>query len=69
MPNKIKVFLFSCEDYKNVVFTDFSGITEWIKNDADSITEASFSIPEDFEYTIQIAFMTQQEIDNAPEID
>lgn len=69
MADKIKVYLFSCEDYEDLVFTDLSGITEWIEADAEGVTEESFSMPEDFEYTIKIAFLTQEEIDNASETD
>jgi hypothetical protein len=61
---KKRVFLFSDGNYSNVVFESVDAILEWIKADSDGAL-----VGDEFEYTIRISEMTQQQIDNLPEAD
>lgn len=63
---KILVYVFNNGDYSNIVFTDSDAITAWINADTEFLKSDDPST-EDFEYTIKLAWMTQEEIDNLPE--
>lgn len=60
------VYLFTDGNYSNVVFTDLDAITAWINADIEFLKSDDPST-EDYEYTIKLAWMTQEEIDNLPE--
>lgn len=60
------VYLFTDGNYSNVVFTDLDAITAWINADTESLKQDD-PFTEDYEYTIKLAWMTQEEIDNLPE--
>jgi hypothetical protein len=60
------VYLFTDGNYSNVVFQDLGGITAWIEADTETLKPEDPNT-EDYEYTIKLGWMTQEEIDNLPE--
>lgn len=60
----IKVWKLTTEDYSNIVFTDAKAITEWVLADIESGNRG-----DEYEYTITIDLMSQQELDALPEVD
>lgn len=58
--------MYSDGNYSNVVFTDIDTVKDWIVADTECLKQDDPST-EDYEYTIKIAWMTQEEIDNLPD--
>lgn len=63
---KKKVFIFSDGNYNNIVLESHEAVLEWIKADLDSGFSA---IGDEFEYTVVVSEMTEEEIANLPEAD
>lgn len=64
---KKTVFVFSDGvDITGIVFESLDAVEEWIKADVEELTDEELK---DLEYTINVARMTHEEIDNLPEAD